>query len=244
MWERFDKFSSQFIEFRISLHNLHGTAIQGLNGAVPDDVSSNAWSISANNNVIINSDMSCPQSLALIGSLLGVILQCDGWRPSDVQGCIAQARIVSLMPLPVEWNHNVAIGGRSGGGFAPIFTRKRGVTVCSCLRVRRLHPFSATRLRCGKTDVVVRGLEAGGVVSVGTEYIFVGMQVLGVVDKEVGHILTIALVAIRQSVETRRRPLFNVYRHTEAAELANECLQFTADTGLIPDDLAMRLVRA
>jgi len=48
--------------------------------------------------------------------------------PDIVHGSVAQARVAPLMPLPVR--RDEVLGGGGGGGF----------------RVRRLHPFSASRL--------------------------------------------------------------------------------------------------
>lgn len=61
--------------------------------------------------------------------------------PDIVHGSVAQARVVPLVSLPVGRDWQV-LGGGGGGGFA----MSEGTPVAACLRVRRLHPFSVSRL--------------------------------------------------------------------------------------------------
>ena len=69
-----------------------------------------------------------------------MVLKSDGCTPDIIHGSVAQARVAPLVPLPVGRDK---IGG-GGGGFASVMSK--GTTIAACLRVRRLHPFSASRL--------------------------------------------------------------------------------------------------
>lgn len=53
------------------------THVQGLDGAVPDDVRPESRR-RADNDIIVNGYMFCPQGLALLGPLVGVVLEADG----------------------------------------------------------------------------------------------------------------------------------------------------------------------
>jgi len=84
MWERPHQLVPQVVKLGVSLHYLHGAAIQGLNGAVPDNIGTNARRGATDDDVIVDGHMLGPQGLALLGALVGVVLEGDLGRPRIV----------------------------------------------------------------------------------------------------------------------------------------------------------------
>lgn len=116
------------------------THIKRFNRAVPDNVSPQTGRRAADDDVIINGYTLCPQDLALLGALEGVVLEADGGRLREVDRVGAQTAGVALVPLPVGRDDAAALWPSSGGFWT--ITGRRWAKVVDGFRARRLHPFT------------------------------------------------------------------------------------------------------
>jgi hypothetical protein len=106
---------------------LEATYIESLNRTVPDDIGPDARCGPADDDVIVYGDALCPQRLAVVGAVLGVVLEPDGRGTGVVCRAGAAVAGTALVLLPVRWDH---------GHTAAVFWRRR----LSTFTLGWLHP--------------------------------------------------------------------------------------------------------
>jgi len=105
----------EVFEFRIPLPNLHGTAIERLNSAVPDNIGSNPGSGAADYDVIVYRDTFGPQHAAVVRALVGVVDEGNGRGPTVVGRVGAHTAGITLVPPPVRRDYTIALWTVGGG---------------------------------------------------------------------------------------------------------------------------------
>jgi hypothetical protein len=116
---------------------------------VPDDISAQGGRGAApNDDVIVNGDMLGPEGLALLGALVGVVLEADG--RGSVEGTGAQVAAGALVMVPVGWDYRAALwAGRGRGSGSGGFTSGGRITGLHAFGGRRVHA-SLSRWRGGE----------------------------------------------------------------------------------------------